>query len=325
MKAWQINSYGGPGVFNFVTIPDPSPKQGHILIEIKAFGINRSELYTRQGHSGEAVSLPRVLGIECVGIVKDSGGTDLRIGQKVGAAMGHMGRLYDGGYAEMALVPRSNVYPIETALDWATLGALPEMYLTAWGVIKEAIDLPRDSSILIRGGSSSVGLACASIAKEMGCTVLATTRKQEKVSILQAAGVDHVIIDNGQIATQVKAIIPEGVAGVVELVGIEKTIMDCLQSTAPKGTVGMVGFLGDTWDYKFFPWMPSTVKLTLYSTETLHTEYATPVLQTIVDQVAAGKYKSNIHQVFNFSELPRAHEMMESNQAAGKLVVLTEN
>ena len=66
MKAWQINSYGRPDVFNFVTIPDPSPKQGHILIEIKAFGINRSELYTRQGHSGEAVSLPRVLGIECV-------------------------------------------------------------------------------------------------------------------------------------------------------------------------------------------------------------------------------------------------------------------
>ncbi|NRB52059.1 MAG: zinc-binding dehydrogenase [Saprospiraceae bacterium] len=325
MKAWQINSYGGPDVFKFVTIPDPSPKEGHILIEIKAFGINRSELYTRQGHSGDAVTLPRVLGIECVGIVRDNGGTDLKIGQKVGAAMGHMDRLYDGGYAEMALIPRSNVYPMETELEWATLGALPEMYLTAWGVIKEAIDLPRNSSLLIRGGSSSVGLACASIAKEMGCTVLATTRKQEKVPILKAAGVDHVIIDDGQIAPQVKAILPGGVAGVVELVGIEKTIMDCLRCTAPKGTVGMVGFLGDTWDYKFFPWMPSTVKLTLYSSETLHAEYATPVLQKVVDHVAAGRYNSNIHQVFPFSELPRAHEMMESNQAAGKLVVVTEN
>ncbi|MBX2874372.1 MAG: zinc-binding dehydrogenase [Saprospiraceae bacterium] len=325
MKAWQINSYGGPAVFNLVNIPNPSPKQGHILIEIKAFGINRSELYTRQGHSGDAVTLPRVLGIECVGLVKDAGGTDLREGQKVAAAMGHMGRLYDGGYAEMALIPRSNVYPIETELEWSTLGALPEMYLTAWGVIKEAIDLPKNSSLLIRGGSSSVGLACASIAKEMGCTVFATTRKQEKVSILKSAGVDHVLIDDGLIAPQVKAILPAGVAGVVELVGIEKTIMDCLQSTAPKGTVGMVGFLGDSWDYKFFPWMPSTVKLTLYSTETLHTNYATPVLQSIVDHVAAGRYKTNIHKVFEFGDLPKAHEMMESNQAAGKLVVLTEN
>lgn len=325
MKAWQINSYGGPEVFKLVNLPDPSPKQGHILIEIKAFGINRSELYTRQGHSGDAVSLPRVLGIECVGLVKDSGATDLKVGQKVAAAMGHMGRLYDGGYAEMALIPRSNVYPIDTELEWATLGALPEMYLTAWGVIKEAIQLPENSSLLIRGGSSSVGLACASIAKEMGCTVLATTRKQEKVSILKAAGVDHVLIDDGVIAPQVKAILPKGVAGVVELVGIEKTIVDCLQSTAPKGTVGMVGFLGDTWDYKFFPWMPSTVKLTLYSTETLHTAYATPVLQTIVDHVAAKRYQANIHQVFAFGELPKAHELMESNRAAGKLVVVTNN
>jgi len=325
MRAWQIQQYGGPEVFKQVEIPAPTNQAGHILIDVKAFGINRSERYTRQGHSGKAVTLPRVLGIECVGIVLDGGGTDLQKGQKVAAAMGHMGRLYDGGYAEQTIVPRSNVYPVDTTLDWATLGALPEMYLTAWGVIREAIELPKDSSLLIRGGSSSVGLACASIAKEMGCTVLATTRKPAKAALLKAAGVDHVLIDDGNIEPKVRAIVPHDVAGVVELVGIEKTILDCLHCTAPKGTVGMVGFLGDTWDYKFFPWMPSTVKLTLYSTETLHTDYATPVLQKIVDQVAAGAYQANIYKVFSFEELPAAHEMMENNQAAGKLVVLTDN
>ncbi len=294
MRAWQINAYGGPEVLELKTLPDPKPQNGWILIRIKAFGINRSELYTRQGHSGDAVTLPRVLGIECVGEVLDGGGTDLKTGQKVAAAMGNMGRLFDGGYAEMCLLPRSNVYPVNTTLDWATLGAIPEMYLTAWGVIKEAIDLPANSSLLIRGGSSSVGLACASIAKEMGCTVFATTRREHKVPVLEAAGVDHVLMDKGAVEKDIKAILPQGVAGVVELVGIETTILDCLQSTAPKGTVGMVGFLGDTWDYKFFPWMPSTVKLTLYSTETLHTAYATPVLQTILDRVANGIYQPNI-------------------------------
>ena len=155
----------------------------------------------------------------------------------------------------------------------------------------------------------------------MGCTVFATTRKEAKVPILKAAGVDHVLIDKGSVKEQIKAIIPEGVNGVVELVGIEKTIMDCLQATAPKGTVGMVGFLGDSWDYKFFPWMPSTVKLTLYSSETLNTETATPALQTIVDRVADGSYKTNIHQVFDFESLPMAHDIMEKNLASGKLVV----
>ena len=322
MKAWQIKSYGSSEVFQLNELPDPQPKAGWVLIDIKAFGINRSELYTRQGHSGEAVTIPRVLGIECVGVVVDGGGADLQPGQKVAAAMGNMGRLFDGGYAEKTLIPRNNVFPVDTDLDWTTFGALPETYLTAWSVLKEAIDLPPGGSLLIRGGTSSAGLACTSIAKEMGCTVFATTRKEDKVPVLKKAGVDHVLIDTGKVESQVKALFPEGVNGVVELVGKENTILDCLQCTAPKGTVGLVGFLGDSWAYQFFPWMPSTVKLTIYSSETLHTDYATPVLQTILDRVAQGIYRPNIHKVFSFDELPQAHEMMEQNRAAGKLVVM---
>ena len=109
-----------------VELPDPEPKKDWVLIDVKAFGINRSELYTRQGHSGKAVTIPRVLGIECVGVVVDGGGTDLKQGQKVAAAMGFMGRKYHGGYAEKTLVPRSNVFPVETDLDWEILGAIPE-------------------------------------------------------------------------------------------------------------------------------------------------------------------------------------------------------
>ncbi len=321
MKAWQINSYGGIEVFDLVTIPDPEPKAGWILIDIKAFGINRSELYTRQGHSGEAVTLPRVLGIECVGEVVDGGDTDLQPGQKVAACMGNMGRLYNGGYAEMTLIPRSNVFPVNTDLDWEIFGAIPETYLTAWGALKEAINLRPGDNLLVRGGTSAAGLAATSIAKEMGCTVFSTTRKKYKVPMLEKAGVDHILMDTGMIEEQVKAIIPEGVNGVIEFVGLEHTIMDCLQSTAPKGTVCMVGFLGDTWDYNFFPWMPSTVNLTNYSSETLHTDHATPALQQIVDHVASGAYSPNIHQVFDFDELPQAHDTMENNRAAGKLVV----
>lgn len=321
MRAWQIKSYGSIDVFELNTIPDPEPRQGWVKIAIKAFGLNRSELYTRQGHSGDAVTLPRVLGIECVGVVLDGGGTDLQAGQKVAAAMGDMGRLHDGGFAEQTLLPRNNVFPVKTELDWATFGAIPETYLTAWGALIEAIDLQPGQSLLVRGGTSSVGLAATSIAQQMGCTVLATTRSEKKAAVLKAAGVDHVLIDQGSVEEQIKAIFPEGVNGVIELVGRENTIMDCLQSTAPKGTVCMVGFLADSWNYQFFPWMPSTVNLTKYSSETLHTDTATPALQTIVDHVASGAYKPNIHQIFPFEELPQAQDMMEKNLAAGKLVV----
>lgn len=316
-----MHQAGGPEVLKLTELPDPQPKAGWILIEVKAFGLNRSELYTRQGHSGDAVTLPRVLGIECVGVVLDGGGTDLQPGQKVGCAMGDMGRLHDGGYATMTLIPRSNVYPVTTDLDWESFGALPEMYLTAWGVTIEAVGLEAGQSLLVRGGSSSVGLACISIAKEMGCTVLATTRKEAKVARIKAGGADHVLIDDGSVVDQVREIFPEGVHGVVELVGREVTIKDSLLCARPKGTVGLVGFLGDEWGYEFFPWMPSTVKLTMYTSETLHTDTATPILQKIVDRVASGVYKTNIFQVFDFEDLPDAHAMMEANKAAGKLVI----
>lgn len=323
MKAHIIEKYGEVDVFQLQEIPEPKPKEGWVLIQIKAFGINRSELYTRQGHSGDAVTLPRVLGIECVGTVLDAGATDLKVGQKVAAAMGSMGRKHHGGYAEKTLIPRNNVYPVETNLKWEDFGALPETYLTAWGVTMEAVGLERNQTLLIRGGSSSVGMACISIAKDLNCTVIATTRKEAKKQTLLDAGADYVIIDSGNIKDKVRSIIPEGVHGVVELVGRENTIKDNLLCIRPQGTMGMVGFLGNQWDYEFFPWMPSTVKITLYSSETLNHEYATPILQKIVNKVESGHYRPNIHQVFAFEDLPKAHNIMENNLATGKLVVLT--
>ena len=322
MKAWQINEYGPVDVFQMKEMPAPVPREGWILIQIKAFGLNRSELYTRQGHSGDAVTIPRVLGIECVGTVVDGGGTDLRPGQKVAAAMGGMGRKHDGGYAEMTLIPRRNVFPVQTNLSWEEFGSLPETYFTAWGAVREAMDLPSGGSLLIRGGTSAAGLACVSIARDLGCRVLATTRSENKRTVLQEAGVDHILIDVGEeLEQQVKNIMPEGVDGVVEFVGIEKSILDSLQCAAPGGTVCMVGFLGNRWDYKFFPWMPSTVKLTLYSSETLHANTHTGVLQEIIDRVERHIYHPHIHRVFSFADLPEAHTIMENNLAAGKLVV----
>ena len=323
MRAYVMSHPGGPEVLEFKEVPDPQPKKNWVLIRVKGFGLNRSELYTRQGHSEDSVILPRILGIECVGEVIDNGGTDLIPGQRVAAAMGFMGRKHDGGYAEMTVLPRSHVYPVNTSLLWEDLAALPETYLTAWGVLHETIEIRRGQQILIRGGTSSVGLAATNIARDMGVRVFATTRSEAKSAKLKTAGVDDVILDSGSIVDEVKRKSDGGVDGVVELVGLPETIMDCIQCCRPRGIVGMVGILGDQWNYNFFPWMPSTVRLSLYSLETLEKNYATPVLQQIVQKVESGAYKPNIDRIFSFEELPEAHRIMENNQAAGKLVVMT--
>ena len=313
---------GPPESLELTELPDPQPRDGWIHIDVKAFGLNRAELMTRQGHSGDAVPLPRVLGIECVGSVRDPGGTDLEPGQTVAAAVGGMGRRFDGGYATQVLLPRSNVFPLKTDLDWPTLGALPESYLTAWGALVDSCGLLLGETVLIRGGSSSVGLAAAAIANQRGATSIATTRSEAKRVALVAAGADHVVIDRGSIAEDVRELAPHGVDRVVELVGTEESIADSLQTLRPRGVLCLVGFLGGEWEYGL-PWPPPTVRITFYTTEVTTAEAATPVLQEIVDGIPQCSYRANIHEVFDFEEVPRAHALMESNGAAGKLVVTT--
>ena len=185
MKAVVIHQAGGPEVLNLEDRPVPAPRPGWVLIRVRAFGLNRSELFTRQGHSPN-VRFPRILGIEAVGEVVEAPGGGFAPGDKVATAMGGMGRAFDGGYAEYTLVPASQVQKVETGLDWANLGALPEMVQTAYGSLHTSLRLQAGQTLLIRGGTTSVGLTAAILAKKLGATVIATTRKPERETMLKA-------------------------------------------------------------------------------------------------------------------------------------------
>ncbi len=125
MQAVVIYEPGGPEVLKLEEWPVPTPRPGWVLIRVKAFGLNRSELFTRQGHSPN-VKFPRILGIEAVGVVEEAPDGEFRPGQTVATAMGGMGRQFDGGYAEYTCVPGGQVQAVNTSLDWPTLGALPD-------------------------------------------------------------------------------------------------------------------------------------------------------------------------------------------------------
>ncbi|GAM36624.1 zinc-binding oxidoreductase [Talaromyces pinophilus] len=141
MRAAVIYEPGDPEVLKLEDLPIPTPKTGEVLIRIKAFGLNRSELFTRQGHS-PSVEFPRVLGIEAVGEVVAAPGTDFSEGTTVATAMGGMGRQFNGSYAEYACVPASHIKVLPPSrLTWETLGALPEMLQTAWGSLFSALRL----------------------------------------------------------------------------------------------------------------------------------------------------------------------------------------
>jgi NADPH2:quinone reductase len=325
MKAIVVDHPGAPDVLQIRTLPRPQPRPGWVLIQVKAFGLNRSEMFTRQGLS-PGVTFPRVLGIECVGLVEAAPETTLPVGQTVAAVMGGMGRVYDGSYAEYTLVPASQIIPLQTTLPWELLAAIPETYLTAWGSLFDAMEVQPGQSLLVRGGTSSVGMAAIALAKDKGLQVLATTRNEEKREALRENGADDVVIDTGQIADEVKRRVPGGVNGVLELIGTV-TLLDSLQAVSPKDIVCFTGLLGNAWVmHEFEPMaaLPSTVKLTTYQTETLTAANSTQALQQIVDGVAAGRYRVSVDRVFHVNEIVEAHRYMEENRAKGKLVVVVD-
>jgi NADPH:quinone reductase-like Zn-dependent oxidoreductase len=322
MRAIVLDAPGPPEALTIRDLPIPTPTAGCVLIEVKAFGLNRSELHTRQGLAS-GVTFPRVLGIEAAGIVAQCPAGEFPVGQQVVTMMGGMGRTFDGGYAEYTCVPASQVIPFASDLEWSTLGAVPEMLQTAYGSLTVGLDAQPGQSILIRGGTSSVGMAAAVLAKQRNMTVLSTTRSASKTAALTDVGVDHVLIDDGNVARQVREIVPAGVDTALELVGTP-TLPDTLQSTRRHGVVCFTGMLSNVWTVRdFYPieYLPRGVRLTAYHGEA--EDLPQPVLQDFLNSVAGGDAVVPIDRVYVFDQIVAAHAAMEAGATAGKLVVTT--
>lgn len=322
MRAIVLDAPGPPDALQIREVPKPEPEPGWVLLRVEAFGLNRSELHTRLGLADSEVTFPRVLGIEAAGVIEAAPGTDLEVGSKAVAMVGGMGRSFDGGYAEYTLVPERCVIPVETELDWARLGAIPEVLQTAWGSLTVGVGLAEGQKLLIRGGTSSVGMMATILAKQMGATVFSTTRRPERVDALRAIGVDHVILDDGDVAQSVWKIMPGGVDGAIELVGAP-TLRDTLLACRQGGTTCFTGMLSNKWIVEeFYPidFIPTGVRLTAYGggAGNLPSE----VLSDIASAIHRGELEWPF-EVYDMEEIARAHDDMENNRVTAKQVVLT--
>ncbi len=294
-------------------VPIPEVRPGWVLVKVKAFGLNHSEKLLRLNEiRADYIQKPIIPGIECVGEIADPSDSGLAVGQKVIALMGGMGRSFNGSYAEYALLPRRIVFPIESSMSWDELGAVPETYFTAWGSLFECLHLTKDDTLLIRGATCALGFAALQIAKALGCKVIATTHKEDKLPLIAEA--DEAVIDEGKLTGKVR-----GVTKALDLIG-PRNLKDTLTAVGKGGIVCQTGLLGGVYALNGFDPIkdiPNGVYLTGF-----FSNYPT---QQIMDEIFSFLNEKKLipvtGKVFDFENILEAVTAQDEGSVNGKIVV----
>ncbi|HET7493651.1 MAG TPA: zinc-binding dehydrogenase [Bradyrhizobium sp.] len=325
MRAIVIKRYGGPEALTLEERPEPQPEPGRVVVEVKAFGLNRAETYMRSGAWGDVAE---ITGIECVGLVKSDPSGKFVPGQKVTALMGGMGRLINGSYAEMTRVAATNVVPLFSNLPWEELAAISESYATAWSAACGNLAISPGQTLVIRAATSALGQAAINIAAEMGVRVIATTRNARRRSALEAIGAHEVLLEAPDLSKQIRKLYPRGVDAVLDVIG-NSTVLDSLAMARRGGRVCVVGLLDHVETVGNFNPLFQMPQYGVHFSSFVSWSFGTPEVplsdipfQAIVERAAIGAYKAKPVRTFRFEDIQEAHRLLESNEAGGKIVVL---
>jgi NADPH2:quinone reductase len=319
MNAIVISKFGGPAVLEYRTVPRPTVRTGEVLIAVKAFGLNHAEMHMRKGEWDE---WNPVTGLECVGIVDACPGDEFRIGETVVGVMGGIGRNRPGGYGEFVAIPATNVIAVQTTLPWEQLAAIPEVYITVWSCLFTVLNLQPGETLLVRGATSTLGQAAVKLGVHARAKVSATTRREERFDLLRAMGATETFIEQPGLDTRCSNEYDK----VLNLVG-NRALLESINLTKTGGRMLQAGWLGGLEPVeKFNPMlqMKTGVHFSLFHSKMLGTAgfpFSEIPLQSIVRQIEKGEIKAQPSHIFDYAEIRRAHEILDSGDAGGKIVI----
>ncbi len=323
MRAVEITQPGKPEVLKIGTRPVPQPKVGEVLIEVAAAGVNRPDTMQRAGNYPVPPGASDIPGLELAGsiVALGKGVTSWRVGDTVTALV------QGGGYAEYCTAPAPQCLPLPKGMSAVEAASLPETFFTVWSNVFDRAGLKAGESFLVQGGSSGIGVAAIQMVKALGHTVFATAGSAEKCAACVKLGADRAINYRSEDFVEVvkQATGGKGVDVILDMVGGDYVDRE-LKCLADDGRIVIIAFLGGS-------------KATLYLSDILRRRLtltgsalrprsvefkgaiAKKLREWIWPLIEAGKIKPVIHKTFPLAEAAKAHELMESSQHIGKIVL----
>lgn len=323
MKAIEISEPGGPDVLKLVERPDPVPGPGEVLIQVAAAGVNRPDVFQRQGRYAPPPGASDLPGLEVAGriVSGDVGDTGLAVGDRVCALVA------GGGYAEYCVAPAAQCLPVPKGLSDIEAAGLPETYFTVWSNVFDRGQLSPGESLLVHGGASGIGTTAIQLASAMGHTVYATAGSDERARAVEKLGaalcvnyrthdyveeirrvtnskrVDVVLdmVAGDYINRNIQCLADDGRIVIIALLGGSKATIDCGQILRRRLTI-----TGSTL-------RPRPVAFKGVIAQSLRRR-VWPLLE-------AGKIHPVIHSQFPLAQACDAHAVMDAGEQIGKIIL----
>lgn len=341
MLAVRITAHGGPEVLEASRVPVPEPAAGQVLVKVRAVALNNTDLWTRQGAYGlpgdpgalagwrGPIDFPRIQGADVAGTVA-AVGPDVdatMVGRRVvidpaaydtegpdANPVGLMGSEWDGGYAEYVIAPAKRVHHVmDSPLSDAQLAALPTAYGTALGMIERA-QVQEGDIVLVTGASGGVGLALVQLARARGAKVLAVS-SGSKLTPVRTAGAHEVIDRSADVIDQARALAPEGVDVVLDVVagGLIGHGLPLLREGSRWVIAGALGGHEVTLDVR---------RLYLHNIQIIGSSMHTPAhFDQLMGIARRGQIQPVIAAAFPLDQASQAQEKLSQRNHVGKIVM----
>ena len=326
MRAVEISAFGPPSVLQLGQRPLPAPGAGELLIRVSASGVNRPDVLQRTGNYPVPPGASDIPGLEVAGIIADGDSlalaqAGLAIGQRICALVA------GGGYAEYCVAPIGQCLPVPAGLSDIEAASLPETFFTVWSNVFDRARLQAGESILIQGGSSGIGVTAIQMAKAFGAQVFVTAGSTEKCQACLALGADHAInYRSHDFAQELMRLTDNaGVDIILDMVAgayITKEVQ-CLREDGRLVLIAVQGGVKSEFNAGLV--LRRRLTITGSTLRPRSIAFKTAIAQACRDRVwpliEQGRIKPVIHSVFAAADAAQAHELMESNQHIGKIML----